>query len=346
MPRTRSLAWSELKIGIVAVVAITLATVLIFLLSGEGGFFWQRYSLKTIFPNVAGVKAGSPVRVAGVEVGAVENVQFVSNGVELTLRIARERQPLVTDRSVATIGSVSLLGEGAIDISPAPDGTPIPEWGHIRSGTAEGTFASVTEEATAGLREARALLQDVRAGKGTMGRFFTDDVLYRDLDAFVRSAERVTEAINKGQGTLGRLSRDPALYNELQASVQNLNAITASIRKGEGSLGQLVTDPTLAKSLSATTQNLETLTGRLNKGEGSAGKLFTDESLYKRLDSMAARLDLLAERLNSGEGTVGRLLQDQQLYENMNGTVTELRSLITNIKNDPKKYLNVKVSIF
>ena len=37
MPRTRSLAWSELKIGIVSVVAILLATVLIFLLSGEGG---------------------------------------------------------------------------------------------------------------------------------------------------------------------------------------------------------------------------------------------------------------------------------------------------------------------
>lgn len=346
MPRTRSLAWSELKVGIVATIAVILAIVMIFLLSGEGGFFWQQYSIKTTFANVAGIKPGSPVRVAGVEVGAVDDVRFAPDGVELTLRIARARQPLVTDRSVASIGSVSLLGEGAIDITPGAGGTPIPEWGYVRSGVAEGTFASVTEQATAGLREVRELLQDVRAGRGTMGRFFTDEALYRDLDAFVQSAERVTESINKGQGTLGRLSQDPALYKELTAAVQQLNAITTSIRNGEGTLGHLVNDPTLGKSLSATSQNLETLTGRLNRGEGSAGKLFTDDSLYKRLDSMAARLDLLGERLNAGEGTMGQLLQDKRLYENMNQTVAELRSLITNIKNDPKKYLNVKVSIF
>src|ERR671928_93848 len=49
MPRTRSLAWSELKIGIVSVFALAIAAVLIFMVSGEGGFFWQRYSLKTVF---------------------------------------------------------------------------------------------------------------------------------------------------------------------------------------------------------------------------------------------------------------------------------------------------------
>ena len=65
MPRTRSLAWSELKIGVLTIVAIVIAAVTIFMLTGASGFFWQRYSLKTRFPNVAGLSAGSPVRVAG-----------------------------------------------------------------------------------------------------------------------------------------------------------------------------------------------------------------------------------------------------------------------------------------
>lgn len=347
MPRTRSLAWSELKIGILAVFALVMTASLIFAVGGEGGFFWENYRLKTVFPNVAGLKAGSPVRVAGVEVGAVDEVRFTPPaGVEVIFHLKDDVRPLVTDRSLASIGSVSLLGEGAIDIAPAPDGTPLPEWGYVRSGAAEGTFASVSEQATAGLKEARELLQDVRAGRGTMGRLFTDDALYEDLDAFVRSAERVAAAITRGEGTLGKLSRDPALYNELQASVANLNAITASIRNGEGTLGQLVSDPGLGQSLAATSQNMETLTTRLNRGEGTAGKLFTDESLYKRLDSMAGRLDELTEGLNRGEGTMGQLLQDRELYENMNRTVSELSSLIAEIKKDPKKYLNVKVSIF
>jgi phospholipid/cholesterol/gamma-HCH transport system substrate-binding protein len=72
MPRTRSLAWSELKIGLLTIAALTIAMVLVFSLTGGKGWFWQRYTLKTRFPNVAGLATGSPVRVAGVQVGSVK----------------------------------------------------------------------------------------------------------------------------------------------------------------------------------------------------------------------------------------------------------------------------------
>ena len=88
------------------------------------------------------------------------------------------------------------------------------------------------------------------------------------------------------------------------------------------------------------------MTAKLNRGEGTAGKLLNDDALYKRLDGMTARLDTVLQQLNDGQGTAGQLLHDKQLYENMNGTVSEMRALIAEIKKDPKKYLNVKVSIF
>jgi phospholipid/cholesterol/gamma-HCH transport system substrate-binding protein len=58
------------------------------------------------------------------------------------------------------------------------------------------------------------------------------------------------------------------------------------------------------------------------------------------------RLDLLVNRLNDGEGTAGQLLKDKQLYENMNNVTTAMSALIAEITKNPKKYLNVKVSIF
>lgn len=61
---------------------------------------------------------------------------------------------------------------------------------------------------------------------------------------------------------------------------------------------------------------------------------------------MAARLDTILRQLNDGQGTAGQLLHDKQLYENMNQTVSEVQALIAEIKKDPKKYLNVKVSIW
>lgn len=345
MPRTRSLAFAELKLGILAVGAAFLAAVLIFAVGG-GGFFWQQYPLKTTFPNVAGIKSGSPVRIAGIEKGTVSKVDFAGTGVEVWLDVENEVRPLVTTASIATIGSISLLGEGAVDITPAPEGRPLPNWGYVKSGTAAGSIAELTESATGGLDEAKRLLQDLRAGKGTVGKLFTDDTVYREVESFVRAAERVTSAVAEGKGTLGRLTRDPRLYDELERSIANLNAITLKLRNGEGTLGQLMNDPALASSLTATTRNLESLSDRLNKGEGTVGKLLNDDALYQRLDAMTGRLDTLVDRLSAGEGTAGQLLQDKQLYENMNQAASELRGLIGDIRKDPKKYLNVKVSLF
>jgi phospholipid/cholesterol/gamma-HCH transport system substrate-binding protein len=346
MPRTRSLAWSELKIGIVAIIAIVMATVLIFLLGASGGFFWQRYSLKTQFETVAGLKAGAPVRVAGVEVGSVTDTELVGDKVEVTLQVAKEQQQRITTGSKALLGSVSLLGEAAVDITPSSAGTPIPEWGYIPSGRPVGSIAEVATQATAGIEEATAVLRDIRAGRGTVGKLFTDEAIYADVSALVQQAERVANQIATGRGTLGKLTSDPRLYNEVSASVRDLNAMTARIRSGEGSLGKLLNDPALANSLTTTTQNLENLTGRLNRGEGTAGKLMTDTQLYDRLNRSADRLDTLTTNLNNGEGTAGQLLKDKQLYENMNGVVSDVRSLIADMRKDPRRFLNVRVSIF
>jgi len=346
MPRTHSLAWAELKFGIISVFALVMAGLLIFAVGGGGGMPWQNYPLKTRFGNVAGLMAGSPVRVAGVQVGTVDQVILSDTGVEVWFDVKDEFRSLVTERSKAVLGSISLLGESAVDISAGIGGTPIPDWGYVPSGIAEGSIAQLTAEATTGLNEAKQLVSDIRAGKGTVGKLFTDDSVYLEFDSFVKAAERVARSVSEGKGTIGKFTTDPRLYNELEASVANLNSITSSLRKGEGSLGQLMNDPAFAKNLNQATSNLETMTGRLNRGEGTAGKLLTDDALYKRLDDMTARLDTVLQDLNDGKGTAGQLLHDKQLYENMNGTVSEMRALIAEIKKDPKKYLNVKVSIF
>jgi phospholipid/cholesterol/gamma-HCH transport system substrate-binding protein len=346
MPRTRSLAWSELKIGIVAVVAIALASTMIFLLSGDTGFAWQRYSVKAIFDNIAGLKEGAPVRVAGVEVGSVSEIAFVGDRVEVTMEVTDENRERITTGSRAMLGSVSLLGEAAVDITPSSQGTPIPEWGYVASAPATGSIAEAATRATEGLQEATLLIREIREGRGTVGKLLTDDQVYRDISALVQSAERVTNQIARGEGTLGQLNTNPALYNQMNAAVGDLNAITRRIRAGEGSLGRLLNDPALANALTSTTQNIDAVTGRLNRGEGTAGKLLTDSQLYDRLNAVTQRLDALTASLNAGEGTAGQLLKDKRLYENMNQTVTELRDFLAEVRKDPKKYLNLKVSIF
>jgi phospholipid/cholesterol/gamma-HCH transport system substrate-binding protein len=346
MPRTRSLAWSELKLGVLTIVAIVIAAATIVLVMGGRGFFWQRYSLKTRFASVPGLKSGSPVRVAGKEIGTVNAVDFSGDQVDVTFQVNKAVRELITSTSVATLGSVSLLGEAAVDITPSSRGTVIPEWGYVPTGRSATGFADLTGQAAAGIDEIAKLVKDVREGKGTVGKLMTDDQLYRELQQFVATAGEVTRTIQQGRGTAGRLINDPKIANSLEASLKNLEDMTRRIDAGEGSIGTLLKDDAFAKSLTGATTNLQTLTDRLNRGEGTAGKLITDAALYNRLTSLTDRFDQLLARLNDGQGTAGQLLKDKQLYENMNAVVADLRSLVDAIKKDPKKYLNIKVSIF
>lgn len=346
MPRTRSLRWSELKIGIMAVVAIVIAAALILTLGAESGFFWQRYNLRVKFPNAGGVQEGSSVRVAGVAVGSVSTMRFVGSEVEMDLELREEMRDKVRTTSRATIGSVSLLGEGAVDISASTTGQPIPEWGYVPADAPAAQLADVTAQASRGITQITALLEDIRAGKGTVGKLMTDEQLYADLQQFTAAARDVTNGLTQGKGTLGQLLNNPESARQLEASLRNLTAITNKINAGQGSIGQLMNDPAMAKNLTAVTSNFESLSNKLNQGQGTMGKLMNDDALYQRLNAVTANLEVLTAKLNQGQGTMGQLMNDKQLYDNMNRTITEMQSLLADIRKDPKKFLNVRMSIF
>jgi phospholipid/cholesterol/gamma-HCH transport system substrate-binding protein len=353
MPRTRSLAWSELKIGVITIAAIMISALLIFTMTGDKGWPWQRYSLKTRFAAVAGLRPGSPVRLAGVDVGSVQATQLTGEEVDVIFELSDDYQSQITTESVAVLGSVSLLGESAVDITPSVRGTPVPEWGYVRAGPPAAALSDITNQAGEGIEQLTALLQDVRQGRGTVGKLMTDDALYVELHRFVQSATELSGRIREGQGSIGRLVNDPAVANTLESALKNVEDVTRRLNAGEGSLGKLMNDDSFARSLSSATNNFDTLAAKLNRGEGTAGKLLNDTAVYDRMNSLTQRIDQLVTRLNEGEGTAGLLLKDRQLYENMNKTMTdasgllnEVKAFFAEIRKDPKKYLSVRISIF
>jgi len=346
MPRTRSLAWSELRIGLVTIISIVITVVTIVGLTGGRGFFWQQYSLKVRFNNVAGLKSGSPVRLSGVQVGSVRDVAFVGDEVDVSFQVNEVHSERIRTGSIATLGSISLLGESAVDISASTQGDAIEEGGYVPSEGARGQLADVAESASQGMEEITRLMQGLREGQGTAGKLITDDALYDELRDFASAAAGLTRSLREGNGSIAQLLNDPTMANALEGSLKNVEALTERINTGDGSLGQLVTDNTFAANLTAATANLQRVTERLNSGEGTAGKLIADSSVYDRLDSVTAQLDQLMDNLNQGQGTAGQLLKDQRLYENMNEAVNDVRSLVADIRQNPRKFLNVRVSIF
>jgi phospholipid/cholesterol/gamma-HCH transport system substrate-binding protein len=348
MDRSKALTWTELRVGVVTLVSLVVLAITIVYVGSGGGSPWARkYELKALMSDINGLKPGAPVRVGGLEVGTVKHVDFDKKGgmVEVTMKLDRRVQPRVTTKSEANLGSLGLLGEKAVDITPSVEGAPIEDGGYITAAS-EDPFKGLLTETSESTSHLNRILARMDAGEGTMGKALRDEELYnRMVDVSVR-LQAVMGKLENPTGPLGRLVNDTAMSRQLASSVKGIESIVSRVEEGKGPLGALSRDDALVADLKSLTSNLNEVTGKLQRGEGSAGRLLHDDALFKRLDSVSTRLDALVGRVENGEGSAGRLIRDPEFYNNVNGAAEDLRKLISDIRKDPQKYLRVKVSLF
>src|SRR5215471_16192660 len=94
VPSQKQLKWSQLKVGITVLVASITLGVLIFLMSGTGGWLTKKITIKSYFDNAGGLRVGAPVRLNGVDIGNVKGIQVVSDAdkkltpVEVTMKVS------------------------------------------------------------------------------------------------------------------------------------------------------------------------------------------------------------------------------------------------------------------
>ena len=71
--------WAELRVGILVVAALAVLVLAVMTLGGRLGVFTEKYPLYTYMPSGSGLQPGAPVRLAGVDVGTVEVVEFITS---------------------------------------------------------------------------------------------------------------------------------------------------------------------------------------------------------------------------------------------------------------------------
>src|SRR6476469_2183510 len=381
MPSSKqSVSFRQLRVGIFVLVTIVILIFLVLNASGDINPFSKKLHLKSRFVDANGLRDGSEVRLAGVKVGKVERITLlppsdVSNAprVEalLTIDSTIDGQPAnqrIRSDSTAQQGSPSLLGnEMLINITPGTAvGSPVSDNAVLPSSSSN----TVNDFATSGTDLAQRLsklsdeisgiVKDVKDGKGTVGRLFSDEALYNNLNATIRETEDVMTQVRSGNGSAGRFINDPALYNNANEIAIQLRAISADLRAGRGTAGKLLTDDELYVRINRTADRLDNAVDQvngmvtdINSGHGTLGKLIKDEQVYNDTRAAIARFNTTAERIDNlvaaaqrGEGTVGKLLNDDTLYTNVNQLSSEGVKMIYDFRQNPKKYLTIKFELF
>jgi phospholipid/cholesterol/gamma-HCH transport system substrate-binding protein len=284
--RRLSLVVGAFVVGILGILAAAVLS-----LSAERGIWTARYRLVTYFANVQGLIEGAPVRLAGKDVGSVEFISFAALGedrppVRVVLLVDEGVQHRIRSDSVATIGTIGLLGDKYVEISMgSPEGAVLVDGAELASvspldlnevvtrGTAaiEGV-TRLTENVNAvvddfgrnmggrGLAEAVTAISDmakqIQQGEGLLHSLIYDSYEGSGVQSIERSLatfEEILDEVANGQGILHTLIYEPAQEQDLLAQAvaveANLNSILQKIDRGDGTLGLLVNDPTLYDDL-------------------------------------------------------------------------------------------------
>src|SRR3989441_3533012 len=338
MNKSKALTWTERRVGVVVLVSLFILAFAILSIGGGGGrAFGSHYQVKALMNDVNGLKSGSPVRVGGVEVGTVTRVDFAGGGsgmVEVTMRLDRRVKDRVTTESEATLGSLGLLGERAVDFATAPRGPPVEDGGYLAA-AAEDPFKGLLTDASSSTAHLRRILSRMDAGEGLIGKALRDEELYEQMTDVSLRLQGVLAKLESDKGPLGRLVNDPEMSRGLAASVKAVESVTSRLESGQGALGALTRDEEVARDLKNLTSRLNEVTGRLQRGEGAAGKLLQDEAFSRRLDSTFSHLDTVLARLERGQGTAGKPLPDHRLHEKRNAALNERARLPAASKSEP-----------
>jgi phospholipid/cholesterol/gamma-HCH transport system substrate-binding protein len=294
----------ETKLGIFVVLAVFAAWIIVETL-GSADWFHHGYHVIAQFNTVQDLKPGDRVKMAGVEIGRVEDIRLTDSKVSVIMKLHDDA--MVKTDSKASIKFTGLMGQNfvAIDFG-SPGETKVKDGTEIPAVEQPDLSAIMTklDGAVDGIQNMTKTFasDDIHNLFGPLGDFFKS---HKDqLAATIANVTNITGQIASGQGTVGKLIYDDALYSSALATVTNLQATAANADDMIAAVKLVVTNAAA--------------------GQGTIGKLLTDETLYHAATGSMTNLNQILLKINQGNGTIGKLVNDQEFYKNAKMSLQKL----------------------
>lgn len=323
---------NEAIVGVFITVAVLIGIVGTLWLARRG--FSKSYPMYARFAWGTNLKPGQQVLLAGVQVGFVDQVKLNPAGY-LDVTISVDKQYQVPGGTTATVQNEGIFGDKSVALTPCrPANLPPALQGPGAAAAAPNgviNASSDTAEAPPVCHPGVFLSpgDTIPTGKSAPTM---DEILTR-VDSMSGALGQVVQAVRVQmvqEGGIRDLHRTITSTNALLQQLQGvaaeqsraLSLTLASAQRTMNALDSAALDSTV-RNMASTTQNLSALTSTLQQ--------------------TTTRLDRVMQQVETGNGTAGRLLNDPGVYNNLRESLARLDSLLTDIKANPKRYINVKV---
>ena len=297
----------ELKIGLFAVIILTVSFFLINYLRGED-LFNREIELSSSYASVEGLVPSAPVFIKGYKAGKVAEVNYDPQTEDFQVICSINKEFKIPSDSRMTIYSVDIMGGKGVKIelgtsdSYASDGDAV-----------KGGFEAGLMDAMAG--SVGPLLQKVNNTMDSLA------VTVSGINALLSDKNRAHIS-----NTLAHLERT-------MASVQSVS------RTIEGRSEELAS---FVENLSILSGKLNSIAEKADSAMAGVNDVMTTIT-ESDLQGVISSLKILLDNMNDPDGTIGKLFVDNSVYDSVDTLLNDIDTLIQKIQENPKKYLRISV---
>ncbi|HEY2544780.1 MAG TPA: MlaD family protein [Candidatus Acidoferrum sp.] len=361
MAQRKQLTWTELRVGLFVLVGLSVLAAGIFYVTGAESI-GPKYRLVSYLPEVSGLAGGAPVSLDGVEIGNVESIKIAPRtgnlardkvrNIEVVLRVQKKYQEYILTDSTVSLVTQGLLGNEYVEVTRGftgamlKDGEEVHGSGGLELKEVMARGADALENIQTLSNTVQELINGVKEGKGTLGKLLTDEQAYNHLNNILAKGDTMVSNVQAGQGTLGKLVASDEMYNKVDQGLDSVNVILTDVRSQKGTIGKLLHDPSLYDEAKQAISNGNAVIGDIRAGKGTLGKFATDDTAYTKIKETSENLANATAKLNDNTTTVGKLFSDPKLYDSLAGLTGDLRLLVGEFRQNPKKFLHIRVSVF
>jgi phospholipid/cholesterol/gamma-HCH transport system substrate-binding protein len=329
----------EVKVGVLILVSLGILAGFILVMGGLS--FQKTYPLYVDFDNPGGLQAGAPVKIAGVKVGKVEELQFMGGKIDpktnrrtvVRAKIAVETRIKDSIRQDADfyVTTQGVLGEQFLQIDPGNPTKPMLEESSIVKGIDPPRLDlflakafELLDDTVTGLRNNKELISDIAVN--TAGLLKGLNVLLTDNRDRINRTMTNVEELTKEANTLTVHARQNYVDNpKIARTIDNVDKLAAAVQSDSG--------PMLKDAKEAM--------ANLNRASGLAGSPEQEQKLKKAIDDIAqvasranataADAQAIVAHIKKGDGSVGALVMDEAMYD-------DLQELVRDLKHNPWKF--------
>jgi len=348
-----SRATKEVSVGAMVSLGLILFAVGVMAISKERRLFAKKVTYWTRFENTGGLAKGSPVRLVGVQIGSVDDIDFPEDPRETKIKVGFTVDQAYAKRiragTQAFLKSLTYLSQDKyIELTPGdPDKPELPADSFIDPGISmweetiqqSQSIADDVKEITASLRD---LLVAINRGGGIVQEMIHNPEFGRqgvtNLEGSLASMRRMLEGVEKGQGLAGAVLTDESFAKKqkenIDATLGHLRSLAEKVDSDQGMIGALTAPGgkgaetlddlrAMASSLRRTSENIQ-------NGKGLIGRLMNDErygeDLLKKINSAVGHVDSIVRKVDRGEGTLGGIVNDPEVYQGLKDVVGGIKN--------------------